>query len=314
MSADWLRLKGVPSIGKALASEQITENLISFYNWAMLGIGAFYNVTLATASSNNDRSRLRLAKNYSYTDGQLWESFAKDWIWESGVEGYSPIQISGVWVNGAFHSVAESGVYSHKINYRDGNILFNTAIPTNSVVRCEHSYRFVNFISADVPYFRQVLDAASQLNSQYFTTGSGHWNTNSQLRQSLSLVGISTSPTFNLRPLELGNGQNILLQDVSFTILAESRQDRNKIKDILMYQNDRSIRMYDKNLAPNSLNYDGTLYSGAMIYPSLVTSSPSGYYNKLAWFKQTEGRDSGQNGTISLASIRTKIQMDLDSQ
>ena len=53
-------LKG-PPIGQSTLSPQLKSNVITFFNWGLLGKGAFFNVSLSQAGPyGGDESRLRL--------------------------------------------------------------------------------------------------------------------------------------------------------------------------------------------------------------------------------------------------------------
>lgn len=314
MSADWLRLNGMTGLGNPLVAQQIQDNLISFFTWGFLEAGGFTNIRLPTSGTyGGDKSRLRLASDARYTAGQVWETFQKPLVWESGVQNYTPIAISGVWVNNTFYPSNTSGAYAHKINYPDGRIIFTTAVATGSKVQCEYSYKIVKFVPHEDEEFAQVLTELDRVdNSQYSTPGSGQWSISAQNKVTLPIVGIGTSPRFNLTPKQLGGGQ-VLHQDINFIVLAESAQMRNQIMDAVRYQKEKTIRMYDTNLAPRALNYDGTISSGAMTYPNLVTATPSGYFNKTCYFENITGSDLGHiNRKIYGCSIRATLYIEMD--
>ena len=111
--------KGVTSIQK----DNLTNNLLlgtqDFLSWGFLNIGGFQNITRSPAVSGSygrtsDRFRLRNSDDPSYEEGQVWEGFRNDWVWESGFKhnDTKPIPVSGVWVDGYFYSPSDA-TYSH---------------------------------------------------------------------------------------------------------------------------------------------------------------------------------------------------------
>ena len=57
--------------------------------------------------------------------------------------------ISGVYVDGAFKPSTITGTYAHHVDYFDGRVVFDTAIPTGSVVQAEFSYKWINVLFAN---------------------------------------------------------------------------------------------------------------------------------------------------------------------
>jgi len=309
MSADYLRLKGVTQAAKPLVSRQIKENLIGFFDWSIMNAGGFSNVTLQESGTyGGDRSRLRFAQDPRYTDGQVWEGFTNSWIWESGLLDFSqPIHISGVWVNNVFRPASGVGQYAHTINYRDGQVIFTTPIPTGSRVQCEFSYKWIKVIDAESRIFREIIQNADKVNDPQFFSTSGNYNTLSQERVPLPVLGIKISPRFRYQGQQLGGG-HWYHQDVNFDILAGDEDTRNQLKDIVMYQVDKLLVMYDYNAQQPSLNYDGTLGSNPKTYADLVTSTASGTAYKTMYFEEMAGLDLGSlDNRLWCSSVRSTM-------
>ena len=94
--------QSVDQIGKTLLNSEIEANLKGFMDWAFLGIGGWFDVTIPTSGAYGGTfDKLRAVSDPSYTEGQIWEAARKDWVWETGTPyaDYDPINISGVWVD-----------------------------------------------------------------------------------------------------------------------------------------------------------------------------------------------------------------------
>ncbi len=314
MSAAYLRLDGFDELVEPLITEQIETNLLSFYNWGMLNVGGFYNITRPTSGTyGGDKSKLRPVNDPRYQAGRVWETFQPDIVWESGVEwSIQPIAISGIWINGSYYP-PNSSTRSHKFDYQNGRVIFTSGIPTTSTVTAEYSYRWVRFVSANSQEYREVQNYVNRVDDpQFLSSSSGNWNTLRENRVSLPMVGVYVTPRFNLRPLQLGGGQ-ILKQDVEYYIVAETAQQRDKIADIIKYQNDKQIRLYDVELTPPTLNFDGTLASGVKTYPDLVRGQPSGYWYKDAVMHDTIGMESFRlSKNIYSATVRTSLDVNME--
>jgi hypothetical protein len=319
MSESYTRLKGFYEIGESTLCDQLKANLISFFNWGLLGIGGFSNVTRSSGAAYDDAAspaQLRLVDDPNYELGQIWEAGRQDWVWESGVDySYQPIQISGVYVDGAFHSSSSSGTYEHKIDYVRGRVIFTSGIPSGSVVEVNHSERYATFYSSDEPWFKEIAFNTYRVDdAQYGQLSSGVWTVLGQNRIQLPAIVVQTVPRRQFIPKQLGGGQYVRT-DVIFHILAENTWDRDKLFDIISFQKEKTILSYDKNAMAEAnrfpLDYDGALASGAMIYPDLVKSSgDGGFYWKKIYFKDMQAQDSKDFPPLFRATIRGTFEVD----
>jgi len=274
--------KGFSEIGTALLNEQLEDNLISFFNWAFLNIGAFYNIRRSTlAPYGGDPSRLRPVNDPNFANGQVWEGYRGDWVWETGIP-YStqPINISGVWVDSVFYPSNTAGTYAHIVNYPAGRIIFNNPISTTKTVTAEYSYRMFKIDTANVPWYKQVQPESMRVdNSNFLQIGSGQWDTMWTNRLQLPAIVVDVVPDRALYPLQIGGGQRVR-QAVDIQIIAENPWDRQKLIDIFTYQKEHAIMLYDKNYLNNNniypLDISGSRVSNAKNYATLVLSSGDG--------------------------------------
>lgn len=285
--------KGVTDIGEKHLSEMITDNLIFFLDWGFLNIGAYFNVTIPSSGQfGGDKSRLKLVKDPRFTDGKVWESFAKNWVWETNLEiSNQPINISGVYLNGTFHAVNTN----HYIDYNNGRVIFSSAIPTNSVVQVNYSYKQIDVNDGhDIPWISRPTYNFSRIdNSQYGQFGSGDFSEIADRKIQLPTVAVEVSPISDSRGHSLGTGYRYATNNVSFHILSDNDSVCKKIADILADQKDKTIFMFDSNKIADSgvypLDYRGMKRSQAINYPEMV--SETGYlWNKLT-FAETDSQD-----------------------
>ncbi len=277
----YTKLKGITDISDAMLCDQLEANLIEFFNWGLLNVGAFFNVT-----KDFPESRLRNVEGPEYPAGQAWEPFRNNIVWESGVEySLQPIGISGVYVDDVFYSTSASGAYSHYVDYLRGRVVFNNPIPTTSEVQLEYSYRYYNFTTADSSWFRQVMFESFRVDdNQFLQYGSGVWATLGSNRVQLPVVAVEAVPRRTFVPYQLGGGQ-IIRQDVLFHIFTENPWDRKNILDAITYQNASTIKAFDKNLIAKadgfSFTETGALSPNAMTYPHMVApTGEGGFYWK----------------------------------
>lgn len=288
------KLKGVEHIGNALISDQLADNLVAFFDWGLLGVGGFFNVERNQSGVyGGNLSNLRLSDDIYYSQGQVWEGFRANWVWESGVEyNYQPIKISGVYVNGTFYSSSASGAYEYSIDYPLGRVVFSNPISVNSTVSLSYSYKYYNFYKSDVPWFRNIVFDSFRNDDVYFQQyGSGVWNTLAQNRVQLPAVIVEPVPDRDFDGMQLGGGQ-WMHTDVLFHIFAESPSDRNTIFDVITYQNRKKLVLYDKNRMADDnrfpLTVGGSIASGALTYPLLISSDNYGW--KTAFIEKMSGQ------------------------
>ena len=73
-------MKGFTSVHQHTTSNDIQDNLIEYFDWALLEKGNYFNSALGEVSPDSeDYSRLRLSKNENFTAGQVWEGFRENW-------------------------------------------------------------------------------------------------------------------------------------------------------------------------------------------------------------------------------------------
>jgi hypothetical protein len=286
-SPDYTKLKGFIDIGKSLIMDQLSDNLIMFFNWSLLNVGAFTNISRSdTLNPFGDRSKLRLVEEPNYVAGRVWEGFQGNWVWESGL--YYPILpfVPAIYVN---NTLVTTGF---KINYPLGRVIFDAPLLTNSVVEAKFSVRRYNFYPSNVPWFKQILFASYLANDPHFLeTAQGKWaDILGQNRITLPAVVVEVSPRRNMRGLQLGGGHWVDI-DVLFHIFAEDSWDRDKLIDIISMQREKTIILFDKNalLAADDypLNDYGDVKTTAKMYPTLLED----YSWKRCFFKEVMPQD-----------------------
>lgn len=275
-------LKGFTNIGDSLVTNHTRENLIQFFDYGLLEKGNFINVNIPTTGVYGGLDhRLRMARDPRYTNGQVWETFRGNLVWESGFGANvgtdnSRPGISGVYVNNTFYPTSTTGTYAHKINHVLGRVIFDSPIAATSVVTCNYSYKYITVCAADgINFFRQVQEDSERSDSSNFIAGSGEYARLSENRLQLPVIGIEIGRSRSMRGFALGGGQ-ICETDVLLHCLAEDTYTRDNLVDIVTNQNNLEIFGFDLDLIASGnsfpLNISGVPVSGAKMYPSLVSS------------------------------------------
>ena len=280
---NYIPLKGFNTVFDSTLNNDIQDGIIEYFDWALLEKGNYFNVTLGELSpSGEDYSILRLSENEAFQRGRIWESFRKNWVWQSGIS-YNPQPIvgvnntkpgiSGVYVNGAFYPSTTTGPYAHYVDYYNGRIVFNSPIPTGSIVQAEYSYKWINMIYPDsVPWLRYIQ-------TKTFEPDESIANIPPEARIQLPAIAVEIVPSRKFKGYQLGGGQWVYT-DVLFHCLAEDEHTRNKLVDIVSLQNDKRIHLFDSNAINAAkefpIDYRGVPVSGALRYPDLVLKYDGG--------------------------------------
>jgi len=306
-------LKGVGHISDPLVSDQLEANVIAFVQWGFLGVGGFFTNRRGDDScyGATDNSRLRPVTDPNYTDGQVWEGFRKDWVWESGVE-YStqPIRVSGVWVDGAFVPQGSSVA----VDYPNGRVVFAEPRSQTGVVQAEHSYRLFQVYSCDSPAWAQMQPGSFRNDDEHFLqVGSGTWDVLAQNRVQLPAVFVEAVPNARRYGRQVGGGEWVN-QDVLFHVFTEERFHMKWLHDALVAQKDKTIRGFDKGrlLTDDAFPVDawGAPRASGLMYPDLVKSSgEGGYYWDDITFKDTRGVEQPPFGDFWYCSVRALMEV-----
>jgi hypothetical protein len=282
--SNYLNLTGFDNVFSATLNNELQDNIIEFLDWALLQKGNFQNVNLNEMAPNGqDYSKLRLSGSQSYASGVAWEGFRKNWVWQSGVN-YTPSPIvgsnnnipgiSGVYINNTFYPSTTTGNYGHYVDYYNGRIVFNSGLPSGSIVQSEYSYKYINVIYANsLPWLREIQYRSLDLPPIFNTINKGEFNLPAERRIQLPAIAVEIVPRRSVIGYQLGGG-HFVNTDILFHCLAEDEFTRNKLVDIISLQEEKSIWMFNSNAIANSgefpLDYRGVPVSGALRYPDLV--------------------------------------------
>lgn len=273
------KFKGINNISQDLLLNILEVNFKMYLDWAFLHIGAWFDVNINqnTLYGNNQHARLLLVNDPAYIDGRVWQGIRRDWVWEKNVDynSTSPIEITGISVNGS--SVPKTDFI---VNYPLGRIIFNYPISLSSEVDLEYSYRFVQVHrSSESPWFNIIQTSSfNTSNPDIQQISSGEWSIGGNHRIQLPCIIIEPLSRSRSRPYEIGNGLLWLEQDIGFYILAENKNDRNKLLDILRLQQDVTLQLFDtNNISQNEdfpLDYNGDTKNSPLMYPDLINNYP----------------------------------------
>jgi hypothetical protein len=306
----------VSHIGNTLLNSEIEANLKGFLDWGFLGIGGWFDVTIPTSGAwGGTFDNLRRVDDPSYAAGQVWEAARKDWVWETGVPyaDYNPINISGVWIDGALYGTGDA-TYAHHYNYPLGRVVFDSAIPTTSTVQMNYSYRNVQtYIADQAPWWDELQYNSMRVDDSTFSQiASGNWSILSNNRVQMPAIVVEAVPRRVLTPYELGNISQFVKQDVLFHIVAESRWWRNQLLDVISLQKDKTLVLYDTDKIATAnvfpLDYRGMSVSPSSTYDALV-NDPNYQYTSCRIIDMTVTEMESYNTRLHEGTVRATLEI-----
>jgi len=250
-------LIGIQNTQDATLSNILLDNFITFLDWGLMEKGGFNNVRIPESGMYGGyKTDLRPAQDPNFKPNQVWQGFRENWIWETGVSNATqPIQVSGIYVNNTFLPYTynpSSGYYTgpsatgYRIDFVDGRIFFNNPIPATSTVQLNYSYKWVKVDRAEgVAFFRQIQTNDFRIDRN-FLTGSGDWVQLGQTRVQLPAIFVEVVPNRTYQPYQLGGGQ-WANTDILFYVFSNRETDCSNLLNIISYQNDRVINLFDTN-------------------------------------------------------------------
>ena len=293
------RLANISNAQDSTLSNILLDNFIAFYDHGFLDKGQFYNIKIPQSGIyGGDRHKLRTAEDPNYTDGQVWEGYRQNWVWESGIAvgSQKPTTISGVFVDNTFYATGNV-TKPFYIDYPNGRVVFDTALATTSSVHLEYSHKWVQVIPAQgVSWFRQIQLGSFRTEENFQVSGSGGWAQLGQTRVQLPAIAIEVIPAKSLQGYQLGGGQYVN-NDIVFYVLTENHWECTNIVDSLLFQNDRNIHLFNPTSVALSgvfpFNYRNELNENAIpsgMYPNMIDN----FYYRKCWINDSKGGEIAQ--------------------
>jgi len=270
-------------------SEILLDNFVNFYDWGLVDAGGFYSINIPQSGIyGGDRHKLRLVDSPNYTDGQVWEGYRQNWVWEGdgNIDGVTeqPINISGVFVDGSFYANGNVDKPFY-IDYQLGRVVFDSAESTSSDVQIAYSHKRVQVVPAEgISWFRQLQQNSFRNESNFQVQGSGNWLRLGQSRVQLPAIAVEVVPARDTKGFELGGGQWVR-SDVLFYVMSENHWETVNLMDTIVAQNDRTLTLFDTTKVAQSGVSPFTFENGKQrelrghatasgLYPQLVENYP----------------------------------------
>lgn len=276
------QFRGVTDWRKDGFNDNLQYGLMEWIKWSFLQVGGFENVLSSQASGlyGGHPAILRPVRDPNFSNGQVWEGIRSDWIWETGISySVQPRQCSGVYVEANFKPTAtEVDTYAHYIDFPRGRVVFDSPISTSANVRSDYSFRIPTIAYSKEPWLQELMYGSLKVQR---VAGSGSHNQLAEARRQMPTIGLELSQRRGYHPYQIGGGQ-FVFQDVLLYVLAESKDERDKLLDILGNQNDKVIELPDRGLMKESAQFPvdidvlGRPVSNPIQYPGMIAPTGDG--------------------------------------
>jgi len=284
-----MSLLSLSDISLKTPEEILDDNIQNMLDWEFLNANAFININIPTSGAyGGSRHKLSLVKEDNYSNGQVWQTYSKNLVWESGVAG--AVNISGVYINGSL-SPLNNGYY---IDYPNGRVIFDTPIATNSTVTMEYSHKLIDVERANsIPFFKRLQEDNYRIDNNLFHEGSGTFLPHASTRATLPVVAFE-SYTRGTSPYALGGYQRKLNVDVKIHVIGQNEGYCKRLGNVLT-DNQKVFYLYNSNEVEASgaypLNYLGNINKVDCRYPDLIRLNQDGGYR---WAKCEIKRATGE--------------------
>lgn len=200
------------------------------------------------------------------SDGCVWQSAFRNWVYESGIALNDtigirnmtlPVICSGVYVDNIFRATSKAhpeynASYSHHIDWINGRVIFDSPQSLSSTVQAQFAYKHVR-IGFEHDFNNEMRKG--YLESKYFTNPltSNNLVYPSGGAYPFPAVFIETRRR-SWQAYELGNRSLIANDDVVFHVWALDDLTRDDIVDTIAYQERKRIPLIEFNFAPLPLS------------------------------------------------------------
>lgn len=271
---------GVDKYNVHSLTAQLEQNIVSFIDDGLLKIGAFGNVDSTYSNIYGSNMHvLRPSSDDHNPSNTLWHTPRENWVYENISGDYSPIAFSGLTVDGTFYpSPTGNSELGYSVDYRQGTVLFDSAVSPSSTVTASYSYKLFNVEVANRSRIWQMIQTDS-FKTKEFNTGSyasGDYSVPPEHRIQLPTIIVESINRSRNQPFRLGDTSLLSTQSVLVHTISETKADCDKINDILNRQQGRYISLYNLNTIIDSgvypLNFDGSVNTGMLEYDQILSN------------------------------------------
>lgn len=246
------------------------------------------------------------------SDGQVWQSPFRNWVYESGIvlndsigirDLDLPILCSGVYVDNIFRATSPThpdynAGFSHHIDWINGRVIFDSVQPLTSQVQASFAYKHIR-IAFEHDFNNQFR--SSYLESKFTTNPLTSNNIVYPSGQAYPFPAVFIENAGRRwSAYELGNRSLISADRMIFHIWALDDITRDDIVDMISFQDSKRIPIIDFNLAPfplsgiyNEMSPEYIPYQNLLKNPTInVPGSRNGTASTIAYIADINDTDT----------------------
>lgn len=248
----------------------VNQNVQKWAQNLLLNNGYYNNIERGqTDFLGNDLSAASPVVDHNYLTNQYWRTPLQNWVYQSGISPPSsvtdPVIPSGVYINGTFYDSSDP-VYGHTYDFRRGGIIFGSGLsPVPSSVQVQYAHKTYNVDFVDHQFIKRMKYIINNSISydEFYASPSGRFG---------YIPGIYIqSPSVYFDPLSLGGGQKAFVDSYLWIIDGDYWRGQDT-GDLFLYQKQASFAMFDPNIAPTDLDFNGYYSTNYVPYQQLAAS------------------------------------------
>lgn len=266
----------------------VAQNIKSWLEYGLLELGGFTQITFNSAASGYTNLKKVPDPRYALVFEALGPM-----VWESGVTVITgepaPFAASGIYIDNSFTRPSTgTAPNDYIIDYKNGRIIFGSGLnPSNATVKCEYTMKDVSVYLTSEPEWRRLVEGYTDKFENLETLSpSGMAQILRERRVKIPCIFIE-SEDISSDGLQLGGGEIARCQ-VRYHIFSDTAFAAQRITDIIIAQDEKTLDFYNVNTAPFALKSNGSLPSGIQTYPQLANRS-SPYFWTYAVLEETTG-------------------------
>ena len=306
-------IQGMNFYGDNTLEDIVLDNIKEYFRYGLLEVGAYINIDKDQTDRNgNDISRLFPVSNRpGVTDGTIYKSRKDDWVWESNITlkasgGSEPYVPSGIYVNNVFYATGTdvSGI-GYILDFRQGRVVFDSALPSGSIVQCPHTERYVSVYDSDSyegrELVRQWQDVATNSSGTIDSFGAKAY---------MPCIILELANYRTIKGLQIGSRAKVVNANLELNIFADSPANRKRLTDICYLLENQAFNLFDVNTIPSPLNNNGELINPDSDWKTLSTDYRID--QDIARFAQNARVQKIRSGIVPIFRSRVRISLEID--
>lgn len=305
-------LEGILFYGNYGLEDILIQNIISYLDYGMLQLGGFYNISKGRQDAyGEDLSKFKpiiMSATGAPTNYTVYRGLKNNLIWESNItlkyaSGSQPTRTSGIYVNNVLYATGTSvSGNSYYLDHSRGQVVFTSAMPSNTIVQVPHGVRVVSVLPADSNEYRNIESYWRNASSTGTITDIG-------FKAYLPCIFVGINGFKTIKGTEMGSRGKLTATDFEFTIYSNNSYEMRKLIDICYFLEDKLVPLFDINNTPKPLNSSGVLVNASADWSGLVQN----YSYGQGRFDDNARVNKFKNQLLPIYKAKVNISLEVDT-